>query len=276
MEPEQFLEELSTFAQSEGGVQKLRDLILELAVRGKLVPQDPNDEPASVLLERIAAEKARLVAEKKIRKPKALPPIEADEVPFAVPEGWAWCRFATITDSRLGKMLDKAKNRGSLRPYLRNANLQWFRFELDQLKELRLEDSELDECTVATGDLVICEGGEPGRCAVVTDEAAGLVYQKAIHRARPLLGVSTWYLAYLLRCDASSGRLAELFTGATIKHLTGRSLASHTLPLPPLAEQYRIVAKVESLTTLCDQLEQSQTAAMKLQESYSLAEAMVN
>src|SRR6056300_597410 len=93
MESEQFLEELSTFAQSEGGVQKLRDLILQLAVQGKLVPQDPNDEPAAVLLERIATEKARLVAEKKIRKPKALPPIEEAEVPFDVPKGWVWTRL---------------------------------------------------------------------------------------------------------------------------------------------------------------------------------------
>ena len=77
-------------------VASLRQTILQLAVRGRLVPQDASDEPACVLLERIAAEKARLVAEKKIRKPKALPPIEADEVPFEVPEGWEWCRFPDI------------------------------------------------------------------------------------------------------------------------------------------------------------------------------------
>ena len=124
MEPEQFLEDLSAFAQSEGGVQKLRDLILQLAVQGKLVPQDPSDEPASVLLERIAAEKARLVAEKKIRKPKVLPPIEADEVPFAVPEGWEWCRLGNVAKLRRGFDLPKRKRiEGGIPVYGANGSL---------------------------------------------------------------------------------------------------------------------------------------------------------
>ena len=84
------------------GIKKLRELILELAVRGKLVPQDPNDEPASVLLERIAAEKARLVKEKKIKKPKALPEIGEEEKPFELPEGWVWCRLNDIMNISSG------------------------------------------------------------------------------------------------------------------------------------------------------------------------------
>jgi len=252
-------------------VDPLRQTVLQLAVRGRLVPQDPEDEPASVLLERIAEEKARLVKEGKIRKPKPLPPVSADEVPFEVPEGWEWCRFGTVTESRLGKMLDKAKNTGTLRSYIRNANLQWFQFVLDDLKRLRLEDEQLDDCTLAAGDLVICEGGEPGRAAVCDNSVAEMVYQKAIHRARPYGCVTSWYLAYILRCDAWSGRLSELFTGATIKHLTGKSLASYTIPLPPLAEQHRIVAKVDELMDLLDKLEQRLTAKTTLHNAFAAA-----
>jgi len=237
-------------------IDPLRQTILQLAVRGRLVPQDPNDEPASVLLERIADEKERLVKEGKIRKPKPLPPVSAVDVPFEIPEGWAWTRFGVITDCRLGKMLDRGKNTGPPRPYLRNANVQWFEFVLDDLKELRLEESELPEYSLAAGDLVICEGGEPGRAAVCDESVSGMVFQKALHRVRPLCGTDSWYLAYVLRCEARSGRLAESFTGATIKHLTGRSLALFSVPLPPLAEQHRIVAKVDELMALLDRLEE--------------------
>ncbi|HSR69323.1 MAG TPA: restriction endonuclease subunit S [Acidobacteriota bacterium] len=252
-------------------VEPLRQTVLQLAVRGWLVPQDPDDEPACLLLERIAEEKARLVKEQSIRKSKPLPPVSKDEVPFEVPNGWVWTRFGTITNTRLGKMLDKAKNSGPMRPYLRNANLQWFKFLLEDLKQLRLEESELTECSVGVGDLLICEGGEPGRATVCDESVDGMVYQKALHRARPLCGISPWYLAYLLRCDTWSGRLAELFTGATIKHLTGRSLASYTVPLPPLAEQKRIVARVDQLMSLLDRLEQRLASKTTAHDTFAAA-----
>ena len=115
-------------------------------------------------------------------------------------------------------MLDKAKNTGPQRKYLRNANVQWFRFDLSDLLELRLEDRDLEAHVVRQGDLVICEGGEPGRSAVCGSEVDGMVFQKALHRARPRPGIHVWYLAYLLRCYAVSGYLASFFTGATNKH----------------------------------------------------------
>ena len=255
MTPGEFTEVFDEIAEAPGGIERLRELVLQLAVRGRLVPQDANEESASVLLERIADEKFRLFREGKLRIPKPVPPIATDEAPFDAPDQWEWVRLGNIANSRLGKMLDKSKNKGSYRRYLRNANVQWFRFDLSDVLELRLEDAELEEYSVKENDLIVCEGGEPGRAAVCGPDVDGMVFQKALHRVRPWCGISTWYLAYLLRCDTWSQRIDAIFTGATIKHLTGKALATHMVPLPPLSEQYRIVAKIDELMGLIDRLE---------------------
>lgn len=254
MTPGEFIEVFDTIAEAPGGIERLRELVLQLAARGKLVPQDEDEESASVLLERIADEKFRLFREGKLRMPKPLSPIAPEEAPFGVPDQWEWVRLGDIANSRLGKMLDKSKNKGPYRRYLRNANVQWFRFDLSDVLELRLEDTEIEEYSVKENDLIVCEGGEPGRAAVCGPDVDGMVFQKALHRVRPWCGISTWYLAYLLRCDTWSQRINTLFTGATIKHLTGRALATHMVPLPPLSEQHRIVAKVDELMGLIDRL----------------------
>ena len=221
---------------------------------GKLVPQDPNDEPASTLLEKITQEKKRLIKEGKIKKQKPLPEIGEDEKLFKLPEGWEWARFGVIVNSRLGKMLDKRKNKGSLKPYLRNTNVQWNRFDLTDLKVLRLEDSELEEYRVQNGDLLICEGGEPGRCAIWREKKTEIYFQKALHRVRTMCGLMPEFLQINLKNDASIGNLDRYFTGATIKHFPGDKLAMYIVPVAPIKEQHRIVAKVDELLTLCDQL----------------------
>ena len=254
MTPGEFIEVSDTIAEAPGGIERLRELVLQLAVRGKLVHQDADEEPASVLLERIADEKFRLFGEGKLRMPKPLHPIATEEAPFEIPDHWEWVCLGDIANSRLRKMLDKSKNKGPYRRYLRNANVQWFRFDLSDVLELRLEDTELEEYSVKENDLIVCEGGEPGRAAICGPDVDGMVFQKALHRVRPWCGISTWYLAYLLRCDTWSQRINTLFTGATIKHLTGKALATHMVPLPPLSEQYRIVAKIDELMRLIDRL----------------------
>ena len=163
-----------------------------------------------------------------------------------LPPGWWWVRFGDAADHRLGKMLDKRKNVGTPRPYLRNVNVRWHGFDLDDLKEMRVGDDEAEKYTVRRGDLVICEGGEPGRAAIWKRDEP-VAYQKALHRARPREGVEAEYLLYMLEDAAGAGRLAEHFTGSTINHLTGRALAEVMVPLAPPNEQRRIVDRIEEL-----------------------------
>lgn len=266
-------EHFHTLFTTESSIDALKQTLLQLAVMGKLVPQDPSDEPASDLLKRIAEEKARLVKEGILRKQKSLPEVDEAEKPYALPLTWKWTRFDSVSNNRLGKMLDKAKNKGELRPYLRNTNVQWFKFELDDLKCMRFEEYELDEYRVNPGDLVICEGGEPGRCAVWQGEVEDMFIQKALHRARPWLGISPFFLQFCLKADAHSRFLDQFFTGATIKHFSGEKLAKYPVPLPPLAEQHRIVAKVDQLMALCDQLKARLNQARQVHEQ--LASALV-
>lgn len=215
---------------------ELRQSILSLAVQGLLVEQRSSEGSVK----------------------QSEPPIAGR---FAVPRTWAWTRFEDVGEQRLGKMLDRGSNKGSLKPYLRNTNVQWMRFALEDVKQIALADDELEEFRLRPGDLLICEGGEPGRCAIWRDPKREMYFQKAIHRVRPRPDILSEYLAINLRVDATNGVLDRYFTGATIKHFTGRSLREYTIPIPPLAEQRRIVAKVNELTALVDQLEAQHAAA---------------
>lgn len=242
---------------TEDSVEQLKQAIFQLAVMGKLVPQDPNDEPADELLKKIAAEKAQLVKDKKIKKQKPLSVISEDEKPFELRQGWEWARFGMITITRLGKMLDKAKNKGEELPYLRNTNVQWHRFDLDDIKLMKIDSDEKKELLLRKGDLLICEGGEPGRCAIWQDQSTEMYFQKALHRARPLGNVLSEYIQLCLTVDAFSGELDKHFTGATIKHFVGARLNDYIISLPPLLEQRRIVSKVQELTCLLESIKNS-------------------
>jgi type I restriction enzyme S subunit len=151
-----------------------------------------------------------------------------------------------IADCRLGKMLDAEKNRGVLRPYLRNTNVQWGKIDLGDIKQMRIEDDERARYGVEPGDLLVCEGGEPGRCAVWRENREMYV-QKALHRVRPRNGVSPDYLRWFLRYAVDSGALESFLTGSTIKHLPGRQLARIPVPAPPPAEQHRIAGRLDDI-----------------------------
>ena len=141
-----------------------------------------------------------------------------------IPKGWERKPLREIADLRLGKMLDAKKNKGDLMPYLANVNVRWGAFDLQNLREMRFEADERETCGLRYGDIVMCEGGEPGRCAIWTEQVPNMMIQKAIHRIRSRQEVGFRYLYYNLRHKGQTGHLASLFTGATIKHLPREKL----------------------------------------------------
>ncbi|KQM27946.1 MULTISPECIES: restriction endonuclease subunit S [unclassified Sphingomonas] len=166
---------------------------------------------------------------------------------MTLPTGWIETTVGDVSATKLGKMLDANKNKGEPVAYLRNVNVRWGAFDLSDLLEMRVTAEERDELAVRDGDLFVCEGGEPGRCAVWRGGERDLVFQKAIHRVRPLDAVNAEYIAALFTHLAARDGLSHLFTGTTIKHLPQVALQRVPFPLPPAAEQRRIVAKVDGL-----------------------------
>lgn len=253
------------------GIKKLRELILELAVRGKLVPQDPNDEPASVLLERIAVEKARLVKEKKIKKEKPLSAISEDEKPFELPKGWEWCRFEDIVDIQSGITKGRKLTNRVLTtvPYLSVANVQRGYVDVTGIKSVELPVDEVEKYQVLTGDLLITEGGDwdkVGRTAIWADEMPYVAHQNHVFKARKFLQEQdeSWLEMFL---NGPSAR--DYFAGSSkqttnLASINKTQLRGCLIAIPPKNEKSCIVAKVDELMTLCDQLElrsESQLAA---------------
>jgi len=174
--------------------------------------------------------------------------------------------LGSISESRLGKMLDKEKNVGEPRRYLRNINVRWFSFDLSDLLEMRIEDSEVDKYSLRKGDLVICEGGEPGRCAVwETDDR--IFYQKALHRVRFTDGSNPKFYMYYLWYAAQTDQLKPFYTGTGIKHLTGQSLVRVPVPTAAIDDQNEITSHIESRLSVCDSIEQTVDVALQQAEA---------
>ncbi|MHB1701185.1 MAG: restriction endonuclease subunit S [Acidobacteriaceae bacterium] len=156
-------------------------------------------------------------------------------------------RIGDYVDACLGKMLDAQKNRGVLHPYLGNSNVRWGTFDLQDLAVMRFEEHEEERYGIQDGDLVVCEGGEPGRCAIWRGEVLAMKIQKALHRLRVKDGLDNYFLYYWFLHAGKTGALEPFFTGTTIKHLTGRALAELRVPLLPIGAQRRLVRILKSL-----------------------------
>lgn len=152
-------------------------------------------------------------------------------------------RLGDYVEACLGKMLDAQKNRGAFQPYLGNSNVRWGAFDLQDLAVMRFEQQEEERYGLRDGDLVVCEGGEPGRCAIWQGEVPNMKIQKALHRIRVKDGLDNYFLYYWFLHAGKTGSLEPYFTGTTIKHLTGKALAELKIPLPPI-ERQRGLAKV--------------------------------
>jgi len=243
---------------------QLRKSILQQAIQGKLVPQDPNDEPASALLERIREEKARLVEEKKIKKEKNPSVIFRgednsyyekftlsgevkcidEEIPFEIPNGWEWCIIGNLFNHNNGKQLNRSNSSGELMSYITTSNLYWNGFILNNLKKMPFEIKEIERCQAIKGDLLVCEGGDIGRsCIWENDEP--IMLQNHIHKLRAYLPLCTRYFYYIFYLYNLSGLIGG--KGIGIQGFSSQTLHTTRVPLPPLAEQQRIVEKIEEL-----------------------------
>ena len=263
--------------------KQLKNSILQWAIQGKLVPQDPNDEPASVLLERIRAEKAKLVKEKKIKKDKnesiiyrgddnsyyekfiATGEVKCidDEIPFEIPATWEWARINTIGISQLGKTLDRGKNIGQEYPYLCSINVYWDGIDLSKIKTFKLRDDELPKYRLHKGDLLICEGGDYGRCCV-WDRDEEMYYQNALHRIRFYCGLFPIFYKFVFELYRNIGYIVG--QGQTIKHFTYESMKSIVFPVPSISEQKRIVELLKEVLYLVKRYDKKQDALNYLNE----------
>ncbi|WP_339427685.1 MULTISPECIES: restriction endonuclease subunit S [unclassified Pseudomonas] len=250
---------LSLMAGGVNGIKKLRELILELAMRGKLVPQDPFDEPASELLKRINKEKARLIASGQKPAKVSLDSLEKIKH-FKIPSTWCWVNFGSIAQHNSGKTLDKGRNTGVAREYITTSNLYWGRFELTNVRQMLIREDERERCTAVKNDLLICEGGEAGRAAV-WDQDREICVQNHVHRARFYCDISPYFVQRYFEKLNYCGEINIFRKGVGISNMSSKALASIDIPLPPLAEQHRIVAKIDELMLLCDRLETQQADA---------------
>ena len=259
---ERIAEYFDSLFTTEKSIDALKQTVLQLAVMGKLVPQNPDDEPASVLLEKIAKEKEQLIKEKKVRKEKLLPSISEEEKPFKLPQGWKWSRLQSIaskitdgehqTPPRIsnGHMLLSAKN-------VRDGFLDMD--NCDYISEADYNKSR-ERCCPETGDLLIVSvGGTIGRSSLVSDnDQFALV--RSVAMIKPLLFNSA-YLKYSMDSSLLQNAIHSNKRGGAQPCLYLSEISKFIFPMPPLAEQQRIVSKIDELLAICDQLKE------KLQQS---------
>ncbi|MFM4772012.1 restriction endonuclease subunit S [Aeromonas caviae] len=267
-----------TLFTTEASIDALKQTILQLAVMGKLVPQDPSDEPASALLERIAAEKARLVKEKKIKKEKPLPAISEDEKPFELPQGWAWCYLQEITflitDGKHGDC-NNLDNSGFY--FLSAKNIQNGKLVYDNARQIvEAEFAEVHQRTdLEAGDIcMVNTGATVGKMAIAQDHiyTRKTTFQKSVAVIKVANNyISNRYVALFLGSEIPN--LLKLSGGSAINNLLLGDLKRKLLPLPPLVEQHRIVTKVAELMVICEQLKSRLQTSQQTQ--LALAESLV-
>ena len=240
--------------------QELKNSILQIAIQGKLVPQRPEEGNAEDLYKQIQAEKQKLIKEGKIKKEKPLPPITDDEKPFEIPKSWKWVRLGEIFQHNTGKALNSSDKVGIKKKYITTSNLYWNRFELENVREMYFSNNEIEKCLVKKGDLLVCEGGDIGRAAIWNYDYE-ICLQNHIHRLRSYVKINTKYFYYIFYFYKNTNKIGG--KGIAIKGLSSMALHILFIPLPPLAEQKRIVAKIEEFLPYVERYE---TAYNKLQQ----------
>ncbi len=185
---------------------------------------------------------------------------------------WEKVKLGDVSESCLGKMLDQKKNKGTYKPYLANVNVRWGSFDLENLQEMKFEDNEDERYGIKYGDLIICEGGEPGRCAIWKEELPNMKIQKALHRVRVNEEMDYRYVYYWFLLAGKQGVLKQYYTGATIMHMPGQKLKEVLIDKPPLDIQIRIGNYLESIDDLIEnnqkQIKLLEEAAQRLYKEW--------
>ena len=214
----------------ESYVKQTKSKILDLAISGKLVPQDPNDEPAIEILRRI--------------NPGFKPCDNShyENIEFDIPQNWVWATIGDIFEHNTGKALNASNPNGTMLDYITTSNLYWDRFELSIIKQMPFTESEIERCIVRKGDLLICEGGDVGRAAI-WDYDYNIMIQNHIHRLRGKVDICTRYFFYLFMHYKLHNLIGG--KGVAIQGLSSRDLHNLIIPVPSLKEQYDIASSID-------------------------------
>ena len=270
-----FLDKILPLVEKYGSVQgeqellnatiksKLRKSILQEAIQGHLIPQDPTDEPASILLEHIRIEQLHLLKEGKLKKKDIIDSVIykgednkyyekvdgnildiSEEISFEIPNSWQWIRLGTLFSHNTGKALNRADTDGIKKKYLTTSNVYWNRFDFKEVREMFFTDPELEKCTVHKGDLLVCEGGDIGRSAIWQYDEE-ICIQNHIHRLRAYYPINTEFYYLVFYHYKNIGNIGG--KGIGIQGLSSGALHRLIVPLPPIEEQYRITHKYDSL-----------------------------
>ena len=242
---------------------KLKKSILQDAIQGKLVPQIEEEGTAQELLEQIKFEKQKLVKEGKIKKSALNDSIIfrgddnkyyeqiggkvvdiTDEMPFEIPDTWAWARIGILFAHNNGKQLNKSNSSGRFMEYITTSNLYWDGFKLDNLKKMPFEKNEIERCQAIKGDLLVCEGGDVGR-AYIWEYDFPIMLQNHIHKLRAYYPLCTKYFYYIFYLYNKIGIIGG--KGIGIQGFSAKALHNTLVPLPPLSEQKRICSRISEL-----------------------------
>ena len=254
-------------------VNKLRQAILQLAVQGKLAPQDPNDEPAGELLKRIKAEKEKLITEGKIKKQKPLPPIAEDEIPYELPQGWTWVRLGEIGLTQTGSTPPTSKREyyGNDYAFIKPADISGKGVRSEGGVGLSKKGIEKGRFVKAYSILMVCIGGSIGKVNFVDRDCS---CNQQINAITPYNDVDFCIVNYSLASPYFQNQVLTNAPSTTLPILSKGKWENIPFPLPPLAEQKRIVAKVDPLMNLCDELENRLNQSKK--DSEMLMQAVIH
>ncbi len=254
-------EHFDTLFTTEDSIDQLKQTLLQLAVMGRLVPQNPKDEPASALLERIAAEKVRLVKEKKIKRQKPLPAISDAEKTFNLPDGWEWCRLAELVPQFQNGASSRGDKDGKNTVVLRLADIKNWQVSLEDTRSLVIAEESVKRYSLEKDDvLIIRVNGSAdivGRFITCHRNYDAIYCDHFIRMRFPIDCFNSEYLALLGSSKLIRNNIANLFVStAGQKTVNQTHIGSLPVTLPPLQEQHRIVTKVNQLMRLCDHLKQ--------------------